>query len=297
MALSLGGRFVRSTGQASAASPADFCGRLPHHGGQPDDLCEKRTTAAIRTAWKLQIASVLRVRAPQSHGICLPRWPDPLEHSFIHALCCRSTSRAAQVVVLLLSAPRCRAAPSPPQLDLPATFWADLDDQLKDIVSPRTRCPPSKSCPPTAREDSDTASALIRYCSRDSTAGAAGAAGGVGPSRPSGGAVEWTRCAEGQPSDWLLLQPYYKAGRIVHRFEHLFPFARQDGKHLQSLPNWAQLAPYPREWITLVCAPSGSALESDAPLDIYHEVDDASAWGSRTEGYPKSTVCMCLHCK
>jgi hypothetical protein len=67
---------------------------------------------------------------------------------------------------------RCRAAPSPPQLDLPATFWADLDDQLKDIVSLRTRCPPSKSCPPTAREDSDTASALIQYCSRDSTASA-----------------------------------------------------------------------------------------------------------------------------
>ena len=72
MALSLGGRFVRSTGQASAASPVDFCGRLPHHSGQADDLCEKRTTAAIRTAWKLQIASVLRVRAPQSHGIYCP---------------------------------------------------------------------------------------------------------------------------------------------------------------------------------------------------------------------------------
>lgn len=191
------------------------------------------------------------------------------------------------VALLLLSMPRCRAKPQPPQLDLPATFWADLDDPAKDILSPRTRCPPSKTCPPVAREASDTASALIRYCPRASTAGAAVGAGAAD------GASEWTRCSIGQSSDWLLLQPFYKADRIVHRFEHLFPFARQDGKHLQSLPNWAKLAPYPREWITLVCAPSGSTLESDAPLDIYHEVDDASAWGSRTEGYPKSTEGGC----
>lgn len=174
------------------------------------------------------------------------------------------------VALLLLSMPRCRAKPQPPQLDLPATFWADLDDPAKDILSPRTRCPPSKTCPPVAREASDTASALIRYCPRASTAGAAVGAGAAD------GASEWTRCSIGQSSDWLLLQPFYKAGRIVHRFEHLLSFT-YESKNEPSLPAWAQLAPYPREWTRLVCAPAGSALESDAPLDVYHEVGSSAS--------------------
>ena len=87
------------------------------------------------------------------------------------------------------------------------------------------------------------------------------------PCRAADGASEWTRCSDGQSSDWLLLQPYYKAGRIVHRFEHLLSFTHE-GKHEPSLPAWGQLAPYPREWTRLVCAPTRSISIDLSPTSL-----------------------------
>jgi hypothetical protein len=173
-------------------------------------------------------------------------------------------------VALLCALPRCRAAPQGPQLDLPITFWADVDGLTKDIISPRTRCPPSKSCPPAVRQASDTASSLTRYCRKQSESSAAGEA-----------VIVWERCAAEQSSEWLLVQPYYKdPSKIVHRFEHLLPLA-QASKHEQSLPDWAALAPYPRQWKKLVCVPDGSAFETATPLEHYHEVSSGANWYSQ----------------
>ncbi len=104
----------------------------------------------------------------------------------------------AQVLLLLLliRLGAAGAAASTPALPAgyPPTFWDDIDDPLKDIVSAGPR--------PIA---------LRRYC-------------------PSDAAADWVRCADDQPSDWLLLQPHGKPPGSAERergFSALLPLAAE----------------------------------------------------------------------
>ena len=151
--------------------------------------------------------------------------------------------------------PTAEAAKLDLQLDLPSTFWADVDNPLKDVISPGTRCPPRQSCPPAARVASNSASALRRYCASATAEG------------------EWVACADSAPSEWLLLQPHYKDGVVTHRFEHLLPQEHFDveSDHELSLVDWKMLAPFPREWSKFVCVSGEMETATTQSLKVYSE--------------------------